>query len=293
MAVLSKGTMFPPELVSDLINKVTGKSALMSLSAQKPVAFSGNQLFTFSMDSEIDVVAENAAKSHGGVTVTPITIVPIKVEYGARISDEYMFADDEYKLNTLRAFNEGFAKKVAKGFDLMSFHGVNPRTGTASAVIGGNHFDAIVTQEVTFDPATPDANIEAALALINGAEREVNGLVISEIFRKAMADLKINDAPQYPEFRMGAYPNQMGAMKLVANNTVAGAGSKDRAILGDFENMFRWGYSKQVPMEIIQYGDPDNTGSDLKGHNQVYLRAETYLGWGILDASSFVRIATA
>ena len=92
---------------------------------------------------------------------------------------------------------------------------------------------------------------------------------------------------------MGAYPNQMGAMKLVANNTVAGAGSKDRAILGDFENMFRWGYSKQVPMEIIQYGDPDNTGSDLKGHNQVYLRAETYLGWGILDASSFVRIATA
>lgn len=46
-------------------------------------------------------------------------------------------------------------------------------------------------------------------------------------------------------------------------------------------------------MEIIPYGDPDNTGLDLKGSNQIYIRAEVYLGWGILLPSSFARIVAA
>ena len=44
---------------------------------------------------------------------------------------------------------------------------------------------------------------------------------------------------------------------------------------------------------IIEYGDPDNSGKDLKGYNQVYLRSEIYLGWGILDADSFARVVVA
>ena len=67
----------------------------------------------------------------------------------------------------------------------------------------------------------------------------------------------------------------------------------DEIILGDFANVFKWGYAKEIPLEIIQYGDPDNSGKDLKGHNQVYVRAEVYLGWGILDASSFARVVVS
>ena len=33
-----------------------------------------------------------------------------------------------------------------------------------------------------------------------------------------------------------------------------------------------------------------NVGKDLKAYNQVCLRAETYIGWGILDAAAFARI---
>lgn len=73
------------------------------------------------------------------------------------------------------------------------------------------------------------------------------------------------------------------------NKTVA-VGNVDQAIVGDFAGSFRWGYAKNIPMEIIQYGDPDNSGNDLKGYNQVYLRAEVYLGWGILDPNAFARI---
>ena len=55
---------------------------------------------------------------------------------------------------------------------------------------------------------------------------------------------------------------------------------------------FKWGYAKEIPIEVIQYGNPDNdtTLGDLKGHNQVYLRGEAYIGWGILDAAAFAHI---
>ena len=146
--VLERGALFDPALVTDLVGKVQGKSSLARLAGQSPIAFNGQKEFVFTMDSEIDVVAESGKKTHGGISLAPRTIVPIKVEYGARVSDEFMFASQEERINILKAFNDGFAKKLARGLDLMAFHGVNPRTGTASAVIGDNNFDAAVDQAV-------------------------------------------------------------------------------------------------------------------------------------------------
>ena len=81
MAVLSKNTMFDPVLVSDLITKVQGKSSLAALSAQVPIPFNGMKQFTFNMDNEIDIVAaENGKKSAGGLTVQPVTVIPVKFE---------------------------------------------------------------------------------------------------------------------------------------------------------------------------------------------------------------------
>ena len=290
---LSKGNLFDPVLVKDLISKVKGKSSIAVLSAQEPIPFNGRKEFTFTMDSEIDVVAENGKKSHGGVTIDPVTILPIKVEYGARISDEFLYASEEEQLDILKAFNDGFAKKVASGIDIMAFHGLNPRTGQASAVIGDNHFDAKVTQTVNYASATPDANIEAAISMIEGADGDVTGMAIAPAVRSDLAAMtKQSGEKLYPEFAFGGKPSSLGAYGLNINKTVA-TGDVDKAIIGDFTNMFKWGYAKEIPMEIIKYGDPDNSGKDLKGYIQVYIRAEAYLGWGILDGNSFARIVNA
>lgn len=288
--VLSKGTLFDPVLVKDLINKVKGKSSIAVLSAQTPIPFNGRKEFTFTMDSEIDVVAENGKKSHGGISVEPVTIVPIKVEYGARISDEFLYASEEEQLDILKAFNDGFAKKVASGLDIMAFHGFNPRTMSASAVIGNNNFDAKVSQTVAYNASTPDTNIETAISMVEGSDGDVSGMVIAPAVRSDLAAMtKQNGEKLYPDFAFGGKPKNLGAYGLDINKTVA-AGNTDKAIIGDFANMFKWGYAKEIPMEIIKYGDPDNSGKDLKGYNQVYIRAEAYLGWGILDGNSFARI---
>ena len=289
--VLTRGNLFPETLVTEMINQVKGKSALANLCAATPIPFNGMKEFTFTFDKEVDVVAENGAKTKGGVTVSPVTIVPVKIEYGARISDEFDYASEEVQLDYLKAFAEGWAKKAARGIDLMAFHGINPRTGLASSVIGDNHFDKKVTQTVTItDSSTPDANMEDAIAMVQGSEFDVTGAAFSPAFRSSLAAMKTADGRKlYPELAWGSNPGSINGLRVESNSTISANSSLDRALVGDFESCFKWGYAKQIPVEIIRYGNPDNdaTLGDLKGHNQIYLRAEAYIGWGILSPAAF------
>ena len=287
--VTATGNLFPEVLVADLISKVKGRSSLAVLSQQTPIPFNGSKEFVFSMDSEIDIVAENGKKTPGGLKLEPYIVTPIKVEYGARVSDEFLYASEEARVSILQAFNDGFAKKLAKGLDWMAMHGINPRTGTASEVIGTNHFDGKVTQTAQFNAADPEAAIEAAVALVQAAEGDVNGLIMSSVVSSALAKIKVNGVKQYPSLAWGANPGELNGLRAEVNNTVA-KGDTDIALLGNFANGFKWGYAKEVIFDMIKYGDPDNTGKDLRGYNQVYLRAESFLGWSVLLPEHFARI---
>lgn len=287
--LLKKGELFAPELVKDLFSKVAGHSTLAKLGANMPISFVGNEIFTFNMENEVNIVAEGGQKSAGGVKVEPVKIAPIKVEYGARVTDEFLYASEEKQLEILKAFNEGYAKKVARGLDIMAFHGVNPRTGEASDLIGNKCFDKVGSATVEYDAVNIEANVESAIAAV-GEQYDVTGMAMAKNFSQALAALTVNGVKQYPELGWGANPKSVKGLPTDVNSTVSFGGSKDMAIVGDFANAFKWGYAKQIPLEVIKYGDPDQTGKDLKAFNQVYLRSETYIGWGILDKDAFVRI---
>lgn len=288
--LLKKGELFAPELVKDLFNKVAGHSTLAKLGASTPISFVGNDIFTFNMEDEVNIVAEGAVKAAGKMSVDPVRIAPIKVEYGARVTDEFLYASEEKQLEILKAFNEGYAKKVARGLDIMAFHGVNPRTGEASELIGNKCFDKVGSAKIEYDAVNIEANVEEAIAAV-GERYDVTGMAMAKTFSQALASLTVNGVKQYPELGWGANPKTVKGLPTDVNSTVSFGGSKDMAIVGDFANAFKWGYAKQIPLEVIKYGDPDQSGKDLKAHNQVYLRSETYIGWGILDKDAFVRIA--
>ena len=294
--ILTKGTMFPAELVTDMFNAVKGSSSIANLCGATPIPFNGLKEFTFTMDKEVDLVAENGAKSKGGVTVEPTTIVPVKMEYGARVSDEFKYGSEEVKLDYLRSFSEGFAKKAARGFDIMAMHGVNPRSGQASALIGDNCFIKKVTQKVTQTTKTADEDVEDAIALVQGSEEDVNGMTMAPAFKSALAALTDKDGRKlYPELAWGSAPGVINGLKVESNSTVSFNQSTLKAIVGDFDNCFKWGYAKEIPLEVIEYGNPDNDEElgDLKGHNQVYLRAEAYIGWGIIVPEAFALVKAA
>lgn len=290
-------TLFPAELTNELFNLVRGKSSLARLTPGRPVPFRGETAWTFSLDKEIGIVAENGAKANGGATMGQVTVTPVKVEYGVRVSDEFDYASNEIQLDYLRAFAEGFASKLARGIDIMAMHGVNPRTGSSSALIGTNHFDSQVDQLVNFDSSDPDGNVTSAIALIEGNEHEVTGLAMAPAFRSALAQMKkgsTSNEALYPELAWGANPDTLNGLAIDTNSTVSFNSGADRAIIGNFRDFFRWGFARELPIEIIRYGNPDNDADagDLKGHNQIYIRGEAYVGWGILVPDAFAIVKT-
>lgn len=294
--ILTRGNLLPPVVTNELFSKVKGKSSLAKLSASEPIPFNGETVFTFSLDKEVDLVGENAAKSNGGGTVASIQMVPVKVEYGMRVSDEFRYGADEIRLQYLTAFADGFAKKVARGIDIMAFHGLNPRTGLTASVLTNKNFDDLVTNTVVFNSSTPDANITDAIALIEAAEYDVTGLAMAPAMKNALAQLKkgsTSNEPMFPELGWGATVGNINGLPVDTNSTVSFASGADRAIVGNFADMFKWGFAKQIPLEVIEYGNPDNSDlGDLKGHNQIYLRGEAYVGWGIIDPAAFTIVKT-
>lgn len=279
-------TNFKPELVKDLFNKVKGHSTIAKLAKQMPVAFSGNDIMTFNLDGEVAIVGEGQNKPAGEATIKPITVTPIKVVYQHRVSNEFLRATEEKALQMLSAFNDGFSKKIARGIDIMSMHGVNPADLQKSDKIGTNHLDA-GENVVAYAEGQPEAALTDAIALTG--DYDVTGYALSKGFAADLGNYKENGVSQYPEFKMGANPGKLVGTACDVNSTVTKGNDKAMAYVGDFENAFRWGYADQIPMEVIQYGDPDGQG-DLKRTNEVVLRAEAWIGWGILDPDEFARI---
>lgn len=285
MATSTNKLALPQVLVSEMFNKTRGHSTIAKLCGADPVAFNGNQVMTFTLDGEVALVGEAGQKPAGAATFEPVTIAPVKVVYQHRLTDEFVRSSDEARLPYLKAFTEGFSAKIARGLDIMAFHGVSPATKASVAPINTYSFKQKVTQIVNYS-GDIDEGIEDAVAAVQGNEGTVSGIAFAPDAASAMGKLKADGVKLYPEFAFGGHPDSFAGMGCDVNTTVGFNNSGVKAIVGDFQNALRWGYAAEVPMEIIEYGDPDGLG-DLKRTNQIVLRAEAYIGWGILAPEYF------
>lgn len=298
MTTLQAGTLFKPELVKELISKVQGTSVLAQLSTQTPIPFNGTEQFIFNLEGDAQIVGEGKKKEAGEAKIEPVIIKPLKFVYQARISDEFLRASEEKQIEYMSLFTDGFATKIAQAFDIAALHGVEPKTLTDATFKDTNSFDGLVTTNVvTYAEAQIDANIEDAIQAVVATDNDVTGIAMSPTAARAMSKIKNkNEDAKYSEFSFGGRPKEFADHKLEINKNLTKQGSdleKDHVIVGDFENRFKWGYAENMPLEIIQFGDPDGTGRDLKAYNEICLRAEAFIGWGILDATAFARVKEA
>lgn len=295
---MKQGTLFSPELVTEIMSKVQGRSTLAKLANQQPIPFNGTEQFIFNLEGSAQIVTEGGLKGAGKAVITSKVIKPLKFVYQARITDEFKYASDEKKLNFLKHYADGFAKKIAEAFDIAAIHGLEPKSLTDASFKATNSFDGLVTGNVvTYTATTIDDNIDTAVQAIVATDNEVTGIAMSPVAGQAMSKVKDKfDNVKYPEFRFGQRPDNFFNMDLDMNKTLTvqgGTAKKNHAIVGDFRNRFKWGYAENIPMEIIEYGDPDGTGRDLKAYNEILLRTEVFIGWGILDEKAFARVEEA
>ena len=210
-------TNFKPDVVKEIFSKVKGHSSIIKLAKQMPVAFSGSDIFIFSLDGEAAIVGEGGQKPAGEGDVKPISVTPIKIVYQHRVSDEFLRASEEKALGMLSAFTDGFAKKIARALDIMAFHGVNPADLTASDKIGTNHLDDC--DSIIYVDGQPEAALSDAIALIG--DYDVTGYALSKTFATALGNYKENGISQYPEFKMGANPGKLVGTACDVNSTVS------------------------------------------------------------------------
>lgn len=294
----TSGSLFSSKQVAEVFNKVAGHSSIAKLSRQTPIPFAGTDMFIFSMDGEASIVGEGGQKPAGEAKWNKVFIKPVKVVYQHRLTDEFVYLSDEARVPYLAQFQDGFAKKIARAIDIMYLHGLNPATKELSTLVNSDSFAAKVTQTIDFDDKNADDNIDDAVIAIRGKSGTPTGVIMSPAFGSALGKIKEKTGSKialYPEFRGAGNPDGFMGLSCDVNDTMAFADvdtagkSNTMALVGDFANAMKWGYTESVPMEIIEYGDPDGKG-DLKRSNEIVLRAEAYVGCGVIDPDSFVKI---
>lgn len=292
--------LLPRQTGEGLISKTLATSTLAKLAGQRPMKYGNVDYFTFNTAPRAEFVEEGAEKSSTTASFGVVTAAPHKAQVTMRFDEEVQWADEDYQLGILDTVADEAALSMSRALDLGAYHRVNPLTGTV--ISGWPTFIAGTSNTVELDTGVdPDDALDAAIStLVDGSDSfPVTGAAFDPRFSRALATLKIKAGDQptsqrrYPELGFGNDVQSFMGLPVAQGSTVSGlpeatADTKVRAIVGDFDNGVRWGIQRDIPLEIIRFGDPDGNG-DLKRKNQIALRMEVVYGWYV-DPAKFAVI---
>jgi len=294
MAVLTSGNItLPKNIASGLFQKATTGSTIAQLSESEPMQFGNVDVMTFSAPPRAEYVAEGANKSSTTGTFGTVTVTPKKAQVTMRFNEEVQWADEDYQLGVLRTLGEAGGVALARALDLGAYHGINPLTGLATALIPVGHRIATTTNRVEITTATsttPDTVIEAAAGLVIDDGYIPNGIAFDPSYAWKVSTARYADGrKKFPEIGLGTAVTTFEGIRASVSSTVSAtpeaADTKVKAIVGQWD-LLRWGVQRSVPIEMIRFGDPDGQG-DLKRTNQIALRLEVVYGWAVLDLNGF------
>ncbi|MGV9196721.1 phage major capsid protein [Arcanobacterium canis] len=276
--------MFLPHNIADgLIKDTQSLSTIAKLSGAKPMRFGEVDLITFSERPRAEFVEEGAEKASTNAKFTTVKVKPYKAQVTMRFNEEVVWADEDYQLGVLSELGTAGGEALSRALDLGVFHAINPLTGMKASGIDGQI--ATSSSTVTLETGTePDKALRDAAGLVIKADKQVTGVAIDPSLTFDLSNLKDKDGRQrYPQLGLGATIDSFMGVPFAQSNTVSGRpevseDTKIRAIVGDFKTGVYWGVQRQIPIELIKFGDPDGAG-DLKRKNQIALRLEIVYGW--------------
>lgn len=274
----------PTQIVDGIVEKSKTGSTIAALSGQEPMRFGDVTIVTFDDDLTAEFVEEGGAKSPDDAKPSSVVAVPHKAVVNFRTSDEFKIADEDYQLGILDKFEEKCSRALARGLDLGAYYRINPRTG--NAITGWTNYLNSTTNRVE-KGANADLDIEAAAGLVIGDGYSPTGVALDPTYAWTLSTARYADGrKKYPELGLGIDVSSFEGLRASVSSTVSGkpkdgdaADNKVRAILGNFEQGIRWGVQRTFPFRMLEYGDPDNTGRDLAGHNEILFRAEVIFAW--------------
>lgn len=286
MAMDTTKIKLPAEVTQAIINKVGDTSTIAALSPSTPQLFLNEDYMVFNGAAEAEVVAEGQKKSSYEQTSSYITGKKFKVQCTTRVTEELKWADEDNRLEIISSIQEDQAKAIARALDYVIYHAINPKSG---ATLDG--YNALTANAVSVTDSGDDiANVDALADAVN--EYEINGVALSRTWASRLRKLRVPATGMrfYPEIPINLAAGTLDGIPAATSTTVDGkkatTPTKVLGIMGDY-SLIKWGMIRDIWAEVIQYGDPDQTGVDLKAHNQIAYRTEAMFSYAVLDPKAF------
>jgi HK97 family phage major capsid protein len=281
--------LLPRNIADGMIQQSRTLSTVAKLSGSEPQRFGKTDYITFNQFPKAEFVEEGADKASTTGAFSNVTAKPHKAQVTMRFNEEVQWADEDYQLNILTQLAASGQVALSRALDLGLYHRINPLTG--ATITAWDNYITATTKRVEIGTADADADLRAAVGLLLNADTSwgVNGVAIDPRFAWSLSNLQTKNADgspsgvqRYPNLGFGTDVTSILGINAAQGNTVAGTpeatDTKVRAIVGDFQNGIRWGIQRELPVELIRFGDPDGQG-DLKRKNQIALRLEIVYGW--------------
>ena len=286
MAMDTSKIKLPAEVTRAIINKVGNTSTIAALSPSTPQLFLNEDYVVFNGAAETEVVAEGQTKSSYEQTASYITGKKFKVQCTTRVTEELKWADEDNRLEIISSIQEDQTKAIARALDYVIYHAIDPKSGTN---LSG--YDALTANAVAVTDSGDDiANVDALADAVN--EYEINGVALSRTWASRLRKLRVPATGMrfYPEIPINLAAGTLDGIPAATSTTVDGVkattATKVLGIMGDY-SLIKWGMIRDIWAEVIQYGDPDQTGVDLKAHNQIAYRTEAMFSYAVLDPNAF------
>jgi hypothetical protein len=291
VAVLATtGITLPRAQSNEMWAKAVTGSVVSVLSGSQPMQFGATDIMTFDTPPRAEYVAEGGNKSSSPTAFGVRTVVPHKAQVTMRFNQEVLWADEDFQLGVLSTLADAGGTALARALDLGVIHRINPLTGTAAASITGKLNDTTQRVEVA---GAADLEVETAAGAVIASGYIPNGVAFDPKYAWTLATARYSDGrKKFPELGYGTDISNFQGLQASVSSTVSGVpeatDTKLRGLVGDWTTV-RWGVQRTVPVELIQFGDPDGQG-DLKRTNQIALRLEIVYGWVFMDLNAFAAI---
>lgn len=286
MAMDTTKIKLPVEVTQAIINKVGNTSTIAALSPSTPQLFLNEDYIVFNGAAEAEVVAEGQKKSSYEQKASSITGKKFKVQCTTRVTEELKWADEDNRLEIISSIQEDQTKAIARALDYVIYHAINPKSGTKL-----DGYDALTENAVEVTDSGDDiANVDALADAVN--EYEINGVALSRTWASRLRKLRVPATGMrfYPEIPINLAAGTLDGIPAATSTTVDGKKATTPThvlgIMGDY-SLIKWGMIRDIWAEVIQYGDPDQTGVDLKAHNQIAYRTEAMFSYAVLDPRAF------
>ena len=286
MAADTTKIKLPTSVIPTIFKQVGNASTIAALSPSTPQTFSNTDYLIFNQSAEAEVVEEGAKKSAYEQKFTPVTGKRFKVVTTTRVTDELRWADEDNRLEIINNIIADQSAAMGRALDYVVYHAVNPKTG---APLSGYTALTAGAQKVT---ATTDAVADIDSMTDKLMDYDITGFALSKSFASSLRKLRVPSTGMrlYPEIPLSLQVGNLDGIPAATSNTVNGklatTATDVLAIMGDF-SLIKWGMVRDIYSELIEYGDPDNTGADLKGSNQVAYRTEAVYAYAVLDPKGF------